>query len=112
MGVAPATNTSAHTFISATFGAVTSGGSLVDRSFNQTYIYRGGKDAPNPNTREEQNNKAIGIMANGVQLHTPEWGQAGNPTPGFSIDTIKHPHIKSNTSDDACLLYTSDAADE
>ena len=103
LGVAPATNTSAHTFKSATFGAVTSGGSLVDRSFDQTYIYRGGKDAPNPVAREEQNNKALGIMANGVQLHTPEWGQAGNPTPGFSIDTIKHPHIKSNTSDDAVI---------
>ena len=103
LGVAPATNTSAHTFKSATFGAVTSGGSLVDRSFDQTYIFRGGKDAPNPVAREEQNNKALGIMANGVQLHTPEWGQAGNPTPGFSIDAVKHSHIKSNTSFDAVV---------
>ena len=103
LGVAPATNTSAHTFKSATFGAVTSGGSLVDRSFNQTYIYRGGKDAPNPNTREEQNNKAIGIMANGVQLHTPEWGQAGNPTPGFAIDAVKYNYIKNNRSSDAVI---------
>jgi len=103
LGVAPATNTSAHTFKSATFGAVTSGGSLVDRSFNQTYIYRGGKDAPNPNTREEQNNKAIGIMANGVQLHTPEWGQAGNPTPGFAIDSVKYNYIKNNRSSDAVI---------
>ena len=103
LGVAPATNTSAHTFKSATFGAVTSGGSLVDRNFNQTFIYRGGKDAPNPNTREEQNNKAIGIMANGVQLHTPEWGQAGNPTPGFAIDSVKYNYIKNNRSSDAVI---------
>ena len=103
LSVAPATNTSAHTFKSATFGAVTSGGSLVDRSFNQTYIYRGGKDAPNPNTRQEQNNKALGIMANGVQLHTPEWGQAGSPTPGFSIDAVKYNYIKNNRSSDAVI---------
>ena len=103
LGVAPATNTSAHTFKTAAFGAVSSGGSLVDRSFDQTYIFRGGKDAPNPVAREEQNNKALGIMANGVQLHTPEWGQAGNPTPGFSIDAVKHSHIKSNTSSDAVV---------
>jgi len=103
LGVAPATNTSAHTFKSATFGAVSSGGSLVDRSFDQTYIYRGGKDAPNPDAREEQLNKALGLLANGVQLHTPEWGQAGNPTPGFSIDSVKHSHIKSNTSSDAVI---------
>ena len=103
LGVAPATNTSVHTFKSATFGAVTSGGSLVDRNFNQTFIYRGGKDAPNPNTREEQNNKAIGIMANGVQLHTPEWGQAGNPTPGFAIDSVRYNYIKNNRPSDAVI---------
>ena len=103
LGVAPATNTSAHTFKSATFGAVSSGGSLVDRSFDQTYIFRGGKDAPHPDARQEQLNKSLGIMANGVQLHTPEWGQAGNPTPGFSIDAVKHSHIKSNTSSDAVV---------
>ena len=47
---------------------------IVDRSFDQTFIYRGGKDVPNPGTRDFQENKVTGIMANGVLLHTPDWG--------------------------------------
>ena len=32
--------------------AAPGGGDLVDRNFNQTFIYRGGKDVPNFGTRE------------------------------------------------------------
>ena len=77
-----------------------SGGStlILDRTFNQTFVYRGGKDVPNPGTREFQRNKSLGILANGGLLHTPEWGSTvgGAPT-NFAIDTVKYDYVK-NTS--------------
>ena len=82
---------------------VPGGGPLNDRTFNQTFIYRGGKDVPNPGTREDQPDKVTGIMANGGLLHTPEWGPDGNPHPGFNIDTVKHNYIKNNNSADAVV---------
>ena len=56
------------------------GGSTVitDSTFDQTFIYRGGKDVPVDGQRVFQNNKSLGVMANGVLLHTPEWGAVGN----------------------------------
>ena len=99
----PATNTTVHTFKSATSGAVTIGEAIIDRTFNQEFIYRGGKDVPDPDTREFQQDKAVGIMANGALLHTPEWGPDGNPPPGFTIDTVKHSHIKDNSAYDAVI---------
>ncbi len=68
-------------------------GDIVDRNFNQEFIYRGGKDVPNPGTREEQNNKVLGILANGGLLHTPEWGTTGGAPTNFSIDTVKHHNV-------------------
>ena len=100
---APATNTTVHTFKSATSGAVTIGEAIIDRTFNQEFIYRGGKDVPNPDTREFHQDKAIGILANGALLHTPEWGPDGSPPPGFTIDTVKHSHIKDNSAYDAVI---------
>jgi len=82
---------------------VPGGGPLTDRTFNQQFVYRGGKDVPNPGTREAQPDKVMGIMANGGLLHTPEWGQDGSPPPGFAIDTVKYPYIKNNTSADAVI---------
>lgn len=78
---------------------------IVDRSFDQTFIYRGGKDVPHPDAanRQYQGDKAMGIMANGGLLHTPEWGQDGNPPPGFTIDAVKYPYIKNNNAYDAVL---------
>lgn len=73
---------------------VPGGGSLIDRQFNQTFIYRGGKDVPFFGERSDQFNKATGILANGVLLHTPEWGPAGNPPAGFAIDVVKYPFVK------------------
>ena len=79
------------------------GGPLVDRTFDQTFIYRGGKDVPNPAIREEQNDKVVGILVNGGLLHTPEWGQdSGEPT-GFSIDSVKYSYIKNNDIYDAVV---------
>ena len=77
--------------------AIPGGGPLVDRSFDQVFIYRGGKDVPNPGVREEQNNKVIGIFANGGLLHTPEWGTVGNAPTNFSIDSVKYDYVKSNS---------------
>jgi len=85
---------------------------LVDRPFNQEFIFRGGKDVPNPDTREEQLDKVTGILANGGLLHTPEWGPDGSPPPGFTIDAVKHTHIKNSSVhhtvvDNAVYYYQS-----
>lgn len=76
---------------------------ILDRSFDQTFIYRGGKDVPNPGTRQIQQDKAIGIMANGGLLHTPEFGADGNPPAGFSIDTVKYDYVKNTNAYDAVI---------
>ncbi len=77
--------------------AAPGGGSLVDRTFDQTFIYRGGKDVPDPGTRVEQSDKVIGILANGGLLHTPEWGTEGGAPVNFAIDSIKYDYIKTNS---------------
>lgn len=83
--------------------AVPGGGPLIDRSFDQVFIYRGGKDVPNPGTRAFQNNKALGILANGGLLHTPEWGTTGNAPINFSLDTVKYDYVKDTNADDAIV---------
>jgi len=77
--------------------AAPSGGPLVDRSFDQTFIYRGGKDVPHPTIRTEQDNKVLGILANGGLLHTPEWGTTGNAPTNFAIDSVKYNYVKGNS---------------
>ena len=67
---------------------------LTDSTFDQTFIYRGGKDVPSADQRLFQNNKSTGVFANGVLLHTPEWGSLGGAPAGFSIDTVKHNYVK------------------
>jgi hypothetical protein len=81
------------------------GGSTVitDSTFDQTFIYRGGKDVPFSGDRLFQNNKSLGIMANGVLLHTPEWGAIGNAPAGFSIDTVNHDYIKTQDEFDGVI---------
>ena len=98
--------------------AAPGGGPLVDRNLNQTFIYRGGKDVPNPGTRAEQDNKVLGILANGGLLHTPEWGTTGNAPTNFAIDSIKYDYVKNNTSYDTVTdnnvqyYHTSKSIDE
>ena len=98
--------------------AAPGGGPLVDRTFDQTFIYRGGKDVPNPATRVEQNNKVLGILANGSLLHTPEWGTTGNAPVNFAIDTVKYDYVKNNSSYDTVTdgnvvyYHTSKTLDE
>ena len=77
--------------------AAPGGGPLIDRSFDQTFIYRGGKDVPHPTVRTEQDNKVLGIFANGGLLHTPEWGTTGNAPTNFAIDSVKYDYVKSNS---------------
>ena len=70
-------------------------GGILDRSFDQVFIYRGGKQVPFGENRQFQKNKALGIMANGVLLHTPEWGsEAGGAPVGFELDTVANSHVK------------------
>ena len=71
-------------------------GSISDRSFDQTFIYRGGKQVPFGTGRDFQKNKSLGIMANGVLLHTPEWGSSAGTAPvGFELDSVKEPNVKN-----------------
>jgi len=70
-------------------------GGILDRSFDQTFIYRGGKQVPFGENRQFQKNKVLGIMANGVLLHTPEWGsEAGAAPVGFELDSVANSHVK------------------
>ena len=76
---------------------------IVDRTFDQTFVYRGGKDVPNPGTRALHPNKATGILANGGLLHTPDWGLAGGALPNFPIDVVKYDYVKGNNQYDAFI---------
>ena len=76
---------------------------INDRSFDQVFIYRGGKDVPNPNTRVFQSDKATGILANGGLLHTPGWGADGNVFTGFELDAVKHSYVKDANDYDAVI---------
>ena len=78
-------------------------GDIVDRTYNQAYIYRGGKDVPNPGTRNFRPNTVNGIMANGGLLHTPDWGTIGNADVNLPIDTVKYDYVKSSNVYDAVL---------
>lgn len=104
LAVAPSTYTGEHRFVSAVANAVSLRAYTVqDRTFNQTFIYRGGKDVPYVGTRPDQLNKAIGIMANGGLLHTPEWGTTGGAPAGFGLDVVKYPYLKSLDAYDGAL---------
>ena len=76
---------------------------VLDRTFNQTFVFRGGKDVPNPGTREFQPNKAVGILANGGLLHTPDWGTAGGAPTNLPIDTVKYDYVKNTNLYDAII---------
>ena len=76
---------------------------VLDRNFNQTFVFRGGKDVPNPGTREFQPNKAVGILANGGLLHTPDWGTAGGAPTNLPIDTVKYDYVKNTNLYDAII---------
>ena len=80
---------------------VPGGGPLIDRNFDQTFILRAGKDVPFGIGRVEQRDKVTGIVANGGLLHTPDWDTDGGTLPGFSIDTVKYPYVKSANEYDA-----------
>ncbi|AOO15363.1 hypothetical protein Np150310_089 [Cyanophage S-RIM12_Np_15_0310] len=82
-------------------------GNIVDRSFDQVFVYRGGKDVPYVGTRSFQNNKSLGILANGGLLHTPEWGTFGNAPTNFSIDTVKYDYVKDTDANDVIVDSTT-----
>jgi len=71
-------------------------GSIADRTFDQVFVYRGGKQVPFGVGRPFQKNKSLGIMANGTLLHTPEWGNAvGDAPEGFELDTVYNDNPKN-----------------
>ena len=80
------------------------GGSLVDQIFNRQFVYRGGKDVPfYGGARQTERNKSVGIMANGVLLHTPDWGSIGGAPAGFNFDIIPHDYLLNTNSFDAVV---------
>jgi hypothetical protein len=79
-------------------------GLILDRNFDQVFIYRGGKQVPFGQNRTFQKNKSLGIMANGVFLHTPEWGAAAGDAPiGFELDTVLESNVKQSDVYDAVI---------
>ncbi|AOO10235.1 hypothetical protein RW01021201_087 [Synechococcus phage S-RIM8] len=79
-------------------------GLILDRNFDQTFIYRGGKQVPFGQNRTFQKNKALGIMANGVLLHTPEWGSdAGGAPVGFELDSVANKNVKRSDPFDGAI---------
>jgi hypothetical protein len=62
--------------------------------YNHSIIYRGGKDSPNISTRSSHNNKTLGVMANGVELHTPD---AYNISSAISISNYSYDIVKTPT---------------
>jgi hypothetical protein len=79
------------------------GGPLEDQTFSRQFVYRGGKDVPYSGDRPTELNKPIGIMANGVLLHTPDWGSAGGPPAPFSFDIIPHDFLLNTDTYDAVV---------
>ena len=79
-------------------------GAISDRTFDQVFIYRGGKQVPFGQNRTFQKNKSLGIMANGVLLHTPEWGaDAGNAPINFELDSVAEKNVKQSDIYDAVI---------
>lgn len=77
---------------------------LEDRSFNQIFIYRGGKNVPSdPDDRSDQRDKSVGILANGVLLHTPNFGSFGDTPVNFNVDTIKHNYLLTQDEYDGVI---------
>jgi len=91
---------------------------IIDRNFDQTFVYRGGKDVPNPGTRGLSSNRTLGILANGGLIHTPDWGLTGNAPVNFPIDVVKYDYVKGNNAYDAFIdnqiyyYHTSKTIDE
>lgn len=76
---------------------------LNDRSFDNTIIYRGGKNVPFLDG-EFQLNKSIGILANGGLIHTPDYGSIGQIPAGLNADIVKYPYLKNtNTNYDTII---------
>ncbi|AIX17738.1 hypothetical protein Syn7803C67_86 [Synechococcus phage ACG-2014b] len=79
-------------------------GLISDRNFDQVFIYRGGKQVPFGQNRTFQKNKSLGIMANGVFLHTPEWGASAGDAPiGFELDSVLESNVKQSDVYDAVI---------
>jgi len=88
------------------------GGPLDDQTFNQTFVYRGGKDVPRFDERPIERNKALGIMSNGVLLHTPDWAIADDTPVGFNVDSVRYDYLKNADAFDGIVdgnqyYYTS-----
>ena len=76
---------------------------ILDRNFDQVFVYRGGKDVPTQELREVQLDKSLGILANGGLLHTPDWGVDGGAPAGYHLDAVKYDYIKNTNEYDAVL---------
>jgi len=65
--------------------------------YDHTFIFRGGKDVPNLGLRDTYNDQALGIMANGVELHTPDFYDIDsvNTISNYSYDVVKTPSLLS-----------------
>jgi len=71
-------------------------GQVFAQDYDHTFVYRGGKEVPSTEVRSNQEDTPLGIMANGTELHTPDFFDLppGIPTyPNFNYDVVKTPTI-------------------
>ena len=73
--------------------------SFVDRSFNQTFVYRG-KDVPYVGTRAFQKDKSLGIFKWWITSYSLNGELDGNAPTNFSIDTVKYDYVKNSDAND------------
>ena len=71
-------------------------GIVYAQNYDHTFIYRGGKEVPSTEARTIQADTVVGIMANGVELHTPDYLDLPPGIPAYahySYDMVKTPTI-------------------
>ena len=71
-------------------------GLVYAQNYDHTFVYRGGKEVPTTDSRTIQEDTLVGIMANGTELHTPDFFDlpTGIPTiTNFNYDVVKTPTI-------------------
>ena len=71
-------------------------GLVYAQDYDHTFIYRGGKEVPSTEARTSQEDTQVGIMANGTELHTPDFFDLPSgivSITNFNYDVVKTPTL-------------------